>query len=137
LWSNVPDAELLSLADRGVLKDVRVIEQQVKRMLADPQSQRFLANFFGGWLGLRHIESAAPSRERFPDFDDGLRDAMRRETEMFLESQLRDDRGAMELFTSNYTFINDRLARHYGIPNVSGSDFRRVALNDGRRAGQW
>src|SRR5262245_20921208 len=118
-----------------MMKDSRVLEQQIKRMIADPQSRWFVANFFGGWLSLRLLPSAKPSTERFPDFDDSLRDAMQRETEMFLDTQLHEDRTALDLFTANYTFINDRLARHYGIPNVSGSEFRRVALTDGRRAG--
>jgi hypothetical protein len=135
LWSAAPDEELLRLAARGMLKDPRVLEQQVKRMIADPQSRWFVANFFGGWLGLRRLPSMKPSPERYPDFDESLREAMQRETDMFLDNQVHEDRSALELITANYTFVNDRLARHYGVPNVSGSEFRRVALTDGRRAG--
>jgi mono/diheme cytochrome c family protein len=135
LWNSTPDDELQNLAGRGRLKDAQVLEQQVKRMLADPKSRSFMSNFFGGWLNLINVAQIKPSPERFPDFDEALRAAMLRETEMFLDSQVREDHPALELLTANYTFLNDRLARHYGIRNLSGGEFRRVELSDSRRSG--
>jgi mono/diheme cytochrome c family protein len=135
LWNTAPDDELRNLADRGTIKNPAVLEQQVKRMLADSKSKAFVSSFFGGWLNLPHVSSIQPSRERFPGFDETLRDAMRRETEMFVESQVQEDRSVLDLLTANYTFVNERLAAHYGVPNVTGGEFRRVTFNDGRRAG--
>ena len=135
LWSSIPDEELLSLAESGRLNDPRILERQVRRMLADPKSKGFLDNFFGQWLYLRNIPSVKPNTIVFPEFNEDLRNAFRRETELFLESQLREDRSALELLTAEYTFVNETLAKHYDIPNVYGSHFRRVAYPDERRAG--
>ena len=134
-WSSIPDDELLDLAERGQLKDWRVLEQQVGRMVRDPRSQALIQNFFGQWLSFRTLDRAKPDVPAFPEFDENLRKAFLRETEMFLGYQLREDRGAMEVITANYTFVNERLARHYGIPNVYGSHFRRVTFGDDRRGG--
>jgi len=128
LWSSVPDDELVTLASQGKLKDPATLERQVKRMLADPRSHELVKNFTGQWLQLRSLATSAPVTEFFPDFDDNLRQAFRTETEMFFESILRDNRSVTDLLTADYTFVNERLARHYGIPNVYGSQFRRVTL---------
>ena len=128
LWSNIPDDELVNVASQGKLKDPKVLEQQVRRMLADPRSQEFVKNFAGQWLGLRTLQSNTPEGTIYPDFDDNLRQAMRTETEMFFESIMREDRSIFELLTADYTFVNGRLAAHYGIPNVYGTQFRRVTL---------
>ena len=130
LWSSIPDDELLRVAARGGLKDPAALEQQVRRMLRDDRAKALIANFFGQWLYLRNIDTVAPDPEAFPEFDDTLRAAFKTETDMFLESQLREDRSVMELLTARYTFVNERLARHYGIPNIYGSHFRRVSLSD-------
>jgi hypothetical protein len=135
LWSSVPDEELLEVATRGALADPKVLEQQVKRMLADTRSTAFVSNFFGQWLSLRDLKNVSPDPAAFPDFDDSLRDAFQRETQLFLESQVREDRGVGDLLTANYSFLNERLARFYGIPGVYGPHFRRVALPDPNRAG--
>ena len=135
LWSTIPDDELLSVASQGKLKDADVLEQQVKRMLADPRSDALVNNFAGQWLFLRNLKSAAPDSEQYPNFDDNLRQAMRKETELFFGSILREDRGVLDLLTANYTFVNERLAKHYGIPNIYGSRFRRVTLTDENRRG--
>ena len=129
LWSSVPDDELLKLAGQGKLKDPRVLEQQVHRMLADPRSSELVNNFAGQWLYLRNLQSIVPAMEEFPDFDDNLRQAFRHETEMFFGSIVHEDRNVLDLLTANYTFVNERLARHYGIPNIYGSEFRRVTLS--------
>ncbi len=137
LWSSIPDEQLLDLATAGKLKDAKVLEQQVRRMLADPRARTALVgNFFGQWLQVRNVWLLTPDANRkFPWFDDNLRSAFVRETEMFLESQLQEDRSVLDLLTADYTFLNERLARHYGIPNVYGSHFRRVALADENRWG--
>jgi cytochrome c5 len=135
LWSSIPDDELLDVAVRGRLKDPKIAEQQVRRMLRDPKSTALVKNFGGQWLLLRNIRLVTPDADMFPEFDDKLREGFQRETELFLESQFREDRGVLELLTANYTFLNERLARIYGIPNVYGSHFRRVTLPDDRRAG--
>jgi hypothetical protein len=135
LWSSIPDASLLDLAERGRLKDQAILEQQVRRMLADDRSTALVRNFFGQWLYLRNVARVWPEPEVFPSFDQNLREAFERETELFLESQLREDRPAPELLSADYTFVNERLARHYGIRNVYGSHFRRVALTDDNRKG--
>jgi len=135
LWSSLPDEELINAAAQGKLKEPAVLQQQVARMLADPRSKSLVVNFAGQWLYLRNVASTAPDPDVFPDFDLTLRDAFQRETELFLESQLREDRSAVELLSADYTFVNERLARFYGIPNVYGSHFRRVTLPDDRRAG--
>jgi cytochrome c551/c552 len=128
LWSNIPDDELINVASQGKLKDPAVVEQQVRRMLADSRSQELVKNFAGQWLGLRTLQSSTPEGTIYPDFDDNLRQAMRTEAEMFFESIMREDRSLTELLTADYTFVNERLAAHYGIPNVYGTQFRRVNL---------
>ena len=135
LWSSIPDDALLDLAERGKLKDPAVLEQQVRRMLADARSKALVDNFAGQWLYLRNMRLVAPDGEEFPDFDENLREAFRRETELFFESILREDRSVLDLLRANYTFVNERLARHYGIPNVYGSRFRRVTLPNETRMG--
>ena len=135
LWSSIPDDELLDLAARGELRDAAVLERQVRRMLADARSSAFIENFFGQWLNVRNLEAAAPNVKAFPRFDENLRAAFQRETELFLAHQLREDRSVTELLTADYTFANERLAEHYGISHVKGSHFRRVAFDDDRRAG--
>ena len=135
LWSSIPDDELLDLAARGDLRAPAVLEQQVRRMLADDRAVALVHNFGGQWLRLRNLRMVAPSSRLFPEFDYSLRDAMWRETELFLDSQLREDRSVLDLLRSDYTFLNERLARHYGIPNVYGSHFRRDTLTDERRPG--
>ena len=135
LWSSVPDAELLNLATQGRLKNPAVLDQQVTRMLGDRRSDALLNNFFGQWLMVRNVALATPDPKAFPDFDDNLRRSFQEETRLFLEAQLKGNRSALELFTANYTFLNERLAKHYDVPNVYGSHFRRVTLPDDRRAG--
>jgi hypothetical protein len=135
LWSTIPDEQLLSLAAAGKLKDPAVLDQQVKRMLADPKSRALVDNFADQWLYLRNLKNINPDFETFPDFDDNLRRAMKQETDLFFTSIIREDRSVLDLLNSNYTFINERLARHYGIPNIYGTDFRRVTLTDDRRRG--
>jgi hypothetical protein len=129
LWSSTPDSELIGLASQGKLHDPKVLEQQTRRMLTDQRSHELVKNFAGQWLQLRNLPSTAPITQMFPDFDDNLRQAFRTETEMFFESILRDNRSTADLLNADYTFVNERLARHYGIPNVYGSHFRRVTLN--------
>jgi hypothetical protein len=135
LWNSAPDQSLLDEAKRGRLKDPAVLERQVRRMLADAKSKAFVTGFFGPWLELDSLAKVKPDPQVFPDFDEPLREAFRRETDLFIESQLRDDRDPLELWTANYTFMNERLARHYGIPNVSGSEFRRITWPGAERAG--
>jgi len=135
LWSSIPDDELLETASTGKLKDPRVLEEQVRRMLADARSQALTTNFAAQWLYLRDLFAKYPDEILFPDFDETLRQAMARETELFVDSVFRDNRSVTELLTANYTFLNERLAKHYGIPNVRGSYFRRVELPDGGTRG--
>ena len=137
LWSSIPDEELLDLAIRGKLRDAKVFDLQVRRMLADPRARAALVqNFFSQWLQIRNVWLLTPDASRkYPWFDDNLRTAFVRETELFLESQLQDDRSMVELLTADYTFLNEQLARHYGIGDVFGSHFRRVALTDQNRWG--
>jgi len=135
LWSSIPDDELLELAIRGRLGEPEVLEQQVRRMLTDDRSRSLGANFAGQWLHLRNLDSMTPDARLFPDFDDNLRQAFREETELFFESILREDRSALDLLTADYTFLNERLARHYGIPHIYGSRLRRVTLNDASHRG--
>ena len=129
LWSSIPDAELLDAAERGELGTAAGLERQVRRMLADPRSANLVTNFAAQWLHLRNLDSIAPDMRRFPDFDDNLRQAFRRETEMLVESVIREDRSALDLIRANYTFANERLAKHYGIPHVYGSRFRRLTFD--------
>jgi mono/diheme cytochrome c family protein len=135
IWSSVPDDQLLDLAGQGKLKDRRVVEAQVKRMLADPRSRALIENFAGQWLELRRLETVSPVENIFPEFDAELRDAFKRETELYFDSMLRGDRPVSELLTANYTFLNERLARHYGVPNIAGAHFRKVTMTDPRRVG--
>ncbi len=128
LWSSIPDDELLRVAASGTLREPAVIERQVKRMLADPRANVMISNFFGQWLYVRNITTQRPDKNLFPEFDENLRLAFEQETRLFLESQIRDDRPTSELLSANYTFVNERLARHYGIPDIIGSHFRRVDL---------
>lgn len=128
LWSSIPDQELLNLASQGKLKDPTVLTKQVRRMLADSKAEALVTNFAAQWLYLRNLESSYPDPRLFPDFDDNLRQAFRRETELFFESIQREDRNVLDLLRAKYTFLNERLAKHYGIPHVYGSHFRRVAL---------
>jgi len=129
LWSSPPDDRLLTLASQGKLKDASVLDQQTRRMLADARSRALVTNFGGQWLQLRNLASSSPIALDFADFDDNLRSAFRIETEMLLESVIREDRSVVDLLDADYTFVNERLARHYGIPNVYGSQFRRVKLS--------
>ncbi len=135
VWSSAPDSELLDLAARGKLRDDKVLEQQVRRMLADPRSESLATNFAAQWLRLRNLDSQQPDAYYFPNFDEGLREAFRQETLMFFDSIMRDDRNVVDLLTADYTFMNERLARHYGVQGVYGSDFRRVKLDDVARRG--
>ena len=128
LWSSIPDEELIDLAAQGTLKDPAVLEKQVRRMLADPKSEALVANFTGQWLSVRSLKTSEPVVNLFPDFDDNLRNAFQRETELFFDSIVHEDRSVLDLLTADYTFVNERLARHYGIPNVYGPRFRRVTL---------
>lgn len=135
LWSSMPDDELLRLAAAKRLHEPAVLEEQVRRMLADSRSDALIRNFAEQWLFLRNLKSAAPNLDVFPDFDDNLRQAMKEETELFFGSIIHEDRGVLDLLNADYTFVNERLARHYGIPGVYGSQFRRVHLTDERRRG--
>jgi mono/diheme cytochrome c family protein len=135
LWSSIPDDELLALAEQQRLSDPAVLGRQVERMLADPRAAALVGNFAGQWLHLRNMRSVTPDPEAFPEFDENLRDALRQETELFIQDQIRHDRGVLELLTAGYTFLNERLAKHYGIPGIWGSQFRRVELRDSARRG--
>jgi len=134
-WSSLPDEPLMRAARDGRLKNPEVLASQVTRMLADGRSSALVSNFAGQWLHLRNLKGKVPNSELFPDFDDNLRQAFQREAELFFESVIREDRSVLDLMTADYTFVNERLARHYGIPNVFGSDFRRVSLADQSRRG--
>jgi len=134
LWSTIPDDELLQLGIDGKLHEPAVLEKQTRRMLADPKARALVTNFANQWLFLRDLKNANPDVTVFPDFDDNLRQGFQRETEMLFESVVREDRSVLDLLDADYTFVNERLARHYGIPNVYGPDFRRVPVaNDARR----
>ena len=135
LWSSIPDDELLSVAERGELKDEAVLEAQVKRMLADPRSQSLVTNFAGQWLFLRNIARIQPDPAAFPNFDDNLRDALKQETELLIGSMLHEDKSVGDLLDADYTFVNQRLAEHYGIEGIYGTEFRRVKVTDERRRG--
>jgi hypothetical protein len=135
LWRSIPDDELLDTAIRGELHKPKVLEKQVRRMLADDRSRNLVNNFAEQWLYLRNLESLTPDLRLFPDFDDNLRQAFRKETELFFESVMREDRSVLDLLKADYTYLNERLAKHYGIPNVYGSRFRRVSLEKGSERG--
>ena len=135
LWSSIPDDELLEVASRGALQDPAVLADQVRRMLADPRAEALVTNFAGQWLRLRNVPGTNPNTRLFMDFDETLRRAFRRETELFFGSIMREDRSVLDLLDADYTFLNERLARHYGIPHVYGSRFRRVTLTSENRRG--
>ena len=135
LWSSIPDQELLDLAIAGKLKQADVLEAQVKRLLTDPRSQSLTSNFAAQWLYLRNLSGHVPDLRAYPDFDDNLRQAMRKETELFVDSIIRDDRSALDLIQADYTFLNERLAKHYGIPHIYGSRFRKVELGKASHRG--
>ncbi len=128
LWSSIPDDELLDAAERGELRDPAVLGAQVRRMLADPRTRALVDNFGGQWLYLRNMPLVTPDPQAFPEFDTNLREAMAREMTLFLDSQIREDRSVLDLLTADYTFVNERLADHYGMPSIYGNHFRRVAL---------
>jgi len=134
LWSTIPDAALLQLAEQGRLKDPAVLEQQVRRMLDDPRADTLVSNFAGQWLQLRNVETVKPDPVIFP-FDEALRQSFLTETSLFVSSIFREDRSVLDLLSADYTFVNQRLAEHYGIPRVYGSQFRRVPLSDVNRHG--
>ena len=129
LWSSIPDDELLALAERGELSDPDVLKQQTRRLLADPRSRALVDNFVSQWLRLRNLDDQERESAEYPEFDENLRESFRTETEMFVESTIRDDKSLLELLSANYTFVNERLARHYNIPNIYGDRFRRVTFD--------
>jgi hypothetical protein len=135
LWSSVPDDQLLDLAEKGKLKDPAVLDQQVRRLLADPRSDSLVANFAGQWLFIRNLAQQKPDPDAFPEFDESLRQAFQQETQLFFQDVLREDGSVMDLLNANYTFLNQRLAEHYGIPNIYGPQFRKVTLTDPNRGG--
>jgi mono/diheme cytochrome c family protein len=135
LWSSIPDDPLLALAEQGRLHGPSLMHQQVRRMLDDPRSQAFVSNFAGQWLYLRNLALSKPDPDVFPEFDEALRQSFLQETDLFFQSLLREDRSVLDLLGANYTYLNQRLAEHYGIPNIYGSQFRRVNLTDPNRGG--
>jgi mono/diheme cytochrome c family protein len=135
LWSSIPDDELLDAASRGRLRRPEEIERQVRRMLADPKAQALVANFAGQWLHIRNLKNTTPDKNDFPDFDDNLRQAFERELNLFVGSIITEDRSVLDLMTADYTFVNERLAKHYRIQNVYGPDFRRVTVTENARKG--
>jgi len=135
LWSSIPDDALLEAASDGTLHTPGVLDRQVRRMLADPRAEALVNNFVGQWLFLRNLPTILPDPRKDPDFDEGLRQGFRRETELFTGSVIREDRSLLDLLNANYTFVNERLARHYGIPNIYGTHFRRVEVTDDNRRG--
>ena len=135
LWSSIPDDQLLDLAARGELRSPGVLEQQVRRMLLDARGQALVDNFAGQWLYLRNLDHIVPEPKVFRNFDNNLRQALRRETELLFETIIREDRSMLDLLNADYTFVNERLARHYGIPNIRGSNFRRITVTDDYRRG--
>ena len=135
LWSSMPDEELAAAAERGALRSTQGREEQVRRMIRDEKFNALIENFAGQWLELRNISLAKPDPETFPEFDEDLREAMVGETELFFANIVREDRSVLEFLKADYTFVNERLAKHYGIDGVSGPEFRKVALADGQRGG--
>jgi mono/diheme cytochrome c family protein len=135
LWSSIPDDDLLKTAEDGKLKDPAALKQQVQRMIGDVRLRALVENFAGQWLSLRNLRNISPDPKVFPDFDDNLREALREESELFFESMLREDHSVLDLLDADYTFLNERLARHYGIRDVYGSHFRRVVLSNEERKG--
>jgi hypothetical protein len=137
LWSSIPDDALLDAASAGTLQNPAVLDRQVRRMLADPRAEALVTNFVGQWLFLRNLPTIIPDPKRESDFDDDLRQGFRRETELFAGSILREDRSVLDLLTGTHTFVNERLAKHYGIPHIRGAHFRRIERNDDRRRAAW
>jgi mono/diheme cytochrome c family protein len=135
LWSSIPDEQLLTLAGQSKLRDPAVLEQQVRRMLTDKRADALTSNFLGQWLYLRNLKGTAPDQQIFPDFDDNLRQAFQQETELFVGSIMHEDHSVVDIINADYTYANERLARHYGIPNVYGDYFRKVAIPNGARRG--
>lgn len=135
VWSSMPDDELRDAAISGQLVQPAFLEQQVRRMLADARSRSLVRNFASQWLYLRNLESVNPDMRLFPDFDDNLRQSLRQETELFFESILKEDRSVLDLIKSDFTYLNERLAKHYGVPHVYGSRFRRVPVDDSYHRG--
>jgi hypothetical protein len=135
IWDGEPDQPLRDASAKGRLQDAQALQAQIRRMLSDPRSTALFTGFFDTWLSLDQLTTMKGDTKLFPEFDDELRRAFRRETELFVESQLREDRSSLDLWTANYTFLNERLARHYGIPNVSGPEYRRVTWPGPERAG--
>lgn len=135
LWSTIPDEELLETASESKLHESAVLDREIRRMLADPKSEALIDNFAGQWLYLRNLRGMVPNSSEFPDFDDNLRQAFEQETKLFVASVLREDRSALDLMNADYTFVNERLARHYGIPDIYGSEFRRIVVTDPARQG--
>jgi len=135
MWSSIPDEELLSVAEQGILTNPDILAQQVRRMLADPRSSQLVSNFAGQWLFLRNMDRVLPDPIAFPSFDDNLREALQKETELVIETMFREDLSVVELLNSDFTFVNERLARHYGIEGIYGTEFRRITVDDDRRKG--
>jgi hypothetical protein len=135
VWNTDPDQPLLDAAAKGRLHDTEVLQTHVRRMLADSKSSALVTGFFSTWLSLDQLKTMKRDSGRVPEFDDELRGALQRETELFIESQLRDDRSPLELWTANYTFLNERLARHYGLSGISGPEYQRVTWPGAERAG--
>jgi len=135
LWSSMPDDQLLAVAESGRLRKPSVLKAQVMRMIRDPKAEALAENFAGQWLQLRNLDEAKPDPDRFPNFDDELRKDMKRETELFFEAVVKEDRSILDFLDAKFTYLNDRLADHYGIPGVDGSEFRRVALTGDQRSG--
>ena len=135
LWSSLPDDELLDLVERGTLRNPGMLEVQVKRMMMDSRSSGFIENFVGQWLYLRNLDGIYPDPAAFPEFDENLREAFQKETELFIDDQIRSDRSMRELLGADYTYVNERLARHYGIPGIYGSRYRKVTLEGAERGG--
>jgi hypothetical protein len=135
LWSSIPDDTLLELAEQSRLSEPATLRAQLKRMLADPKSRALTENFAGQWLHLRNLAMVKPDPERFPEFDGELRDALRRETELFFEAIVKEDRSVLDFLDADFTFANERLARHYGIEGVKGRHFRRIRLDGAQRGG--
>src|SRR5207244_4297574 len=137
LWSSTPDDELLFVADEGKLRQPAILEAQVRRMLKDDKASSLVENFGGQWLQTRALEAHLPDRVRYPEFTDYTRMSMKRDTELFFEHIVRDDRSIVDFIDADYTFLNQRLAEFYGIPGVKGHEFRKVDLKGTKRGGVW
>ena len=135
IWSSSPDAELLNLAEQGLLRNQDILEQQVQRMMNDERASAFIKNFVGQWLYLRNLDSHYPLPAAYPEFDENLREAFPRETELFIGDQIHADQSILKLLNADSTYINERLANHYRIPGIYGSRFRKVELDNPQRAG--